>query len=374
MRKRAAAPATSPKATTAGAITEATVAASFASRLIAWQRVHGRHDLPWQNTTDPYRIWLSEIMLQQTQVSAVVPYYQRFLLAFPSLPALAAAPLERVLEQWSGLGYYSRARNLHRCAQVVMEQFGGTFPNDIEALGQLPGIGRSTAAAIAAFAFGIRAPILDGNVKRVLARHAGVEGFPGERAIELRLWAIAEERLPATQVEAYTQGLMDLGATVCTRTRPSCTECALAADCVALRTGRVEALPTPRPRKAMPRRDATLLLLLRHDAVLVERRPPLGIWGGLWSLPELPAGADAERYCATRFSASVRADEPLEAIEHGFTHFHLTITPQPCAVLSWNARAEEPGLLWLPLMDAGGAALPAPIRKFLVRLGAARSS
>ena len=253
-----------------------------------------------------------------------------------------------------------------------MDQFGGTLPNDIEALGRLPGIGRSTAAAIAAFAFGVRAPILDGNVKRVLARHAGVEGFPGERKIELRLWAIAEERLPATQVEAYTQGLMDLGATVCMRTRPACADCALAADCVALRTGRIDTLPTPRPRKTVPRRDATLLLLLRHDAVLVERRPPLGIWGGLWSLPELPAGADAARYCATRFSARVRADKPLEVIEHGFTHFHLTITPQPCAVLSWNARAEEPGLLWLPLMDAGGAALPAPIRKFLLGLGLPR--
>ena len=372
MRKRAAAPAASPEATTARTVVTSTTAPSFASRLIDWQRVHGRHDLPWQNTTDPYRIWLSEIMLQQTQVSAVVPYYQRFLLAFPDLPALAAAPLERVLEQWSGLGYYSRARNLHRCAQELMDQFGGTLPNDIEALGRLPGIGRSTAAAIAAFAFGVRAPILDGNVKRVLARHAGVEGFPGERKIELRLWAIAEERLPATQVEAYTQGLMDLGATVCMRTRPACADCALAADCVALRTGRIDTLPTPRPRKTVPRRDATLLLLLRHDAVLVERRPPLGIWGGLWSLPELPAGADAARYCATRFSASVRADKPLEVIEHGFTHFHLTITPQPCAVLSWNARAEEPGLLWLPLMDAGGAALPAPIRKFLMGLGLPR--
>jgi A/G-specific adenine glycosylase len=345
---------------------------SFASRLTAWQREHGRHDLPWQNTTDPYRIWLSEIMLQQTQVTAVIPYYQRFLLAFPDLPALVHAPLERVLELWSGLGYYSRARNLHRCAQSVMEKFDGSFPDDVEALRQLPGIGRSTAAAIAAFAFGAHTPILDGNVKRVLARHAGVEGFPGERKVEERLWGIAEERLPHNQIEAYTQGLMDLGATVCTRNRPSCALCALAADCVALATGRVGMLPTPRPKRIMPQRAVTMLLLVRQEAVLVERRPSGGIWGGLWSLPELPENMTAERYCTTRFAARVRADEPLAAIEHGFTHFHLTITPQPCTVLSWNARAEEPGLLWLPLMEASTAALPAPIKKFLLGLHPAR--
>jgi A/G-specific adenine glycosylase len=341
---------------------------SFASRLIAWQSEHGRHDLPWQNTADPYRIWLSEIMLQQTQVTAVVPYYERFLLAFPDLPALARAPLERVLELWSGLGYYSRARNLHCCAQSVMEKFGGAFPDNVETLRQLPGIGRSTAAAIAVFAFGVHAPILDGNVKRVLARHAGVDGFPGERKVEEQLWRIAEERLPNKQIEAYTQGLMDLGATICTRARPSCMLCALAADCVALTTGRVGALPTPRPKRAMPQRAVTMLLLLRHEAVLVERRPPMGIWGGLWSLPELPEDITVERYCATRFAAQVRADEPLAAIEHSFTHFHLRITPQPCTVVSWNTRAEEPGLLWLPLMEASTAALPAPIKKFLLGL------
>ena len=346
----------------------ASAVASFASRLIAWQRKHGRHDLPWQNTADPYRIWLSEIMLQQTQVTAVVPFYERFLLAFPDLPALARAPLERVLELWSGLGYYSRARNLHRCAQSVMDEFGGALPYDVEALRQLPGIGRSTAAAIAAFAFGTRATILEGNVKRVLARHAGVEGFPGQRKVEEQLWRIAEDRLPKKHIEAYTQGLMDLGATVCTRANPSCMRCALAADCVALHTGRVGALPTPRPKRTLPRRAVTMLLLLRHDAVLVERRPPLGIWGGLWSLPELPEDITVERHCATRFAARARADAPLPAIEHGFTHFHLRITPQPCTVLAWDARAEEPGLLWLPLLEARTAALPAPIKKLLLGL------
>jgi A/G-specific adenine glycosylase len=352
----------------AGSITAKSVLPSFASRLIAWQRQHGRHDLPWQNTTDPYRIWLSEIMLQQTQVTAVLPYYERFLLAFPSLDALARAPLERVLELWSGLGYYSRARNLHRCAQRVMERFAGAFPRDVAVLCELPGIGRSTAAAIAAFAFGARAPILDGNVKRVLARHAGVHGFPGERKVEEQLWRIAEERLAGSDIEAYTQGLMDLGATVCTRTRPTCLLCPLAADCVALATDRIGELPAPRPKKATPRRAVTMLLLVRHESVLVERRPPTGIWGGLWSLPELPENSTAARYCATRFTAQVRAESPLAAIEHGFTHFHLTITPQPCAVLAWDTRAEEPGLLWLPLAEARTAALPAPIKKLLLGL------
>ena len=341
---------------------------SFAARLVTWQRIYGRNDLPWQNTTDPYRIWLSEIMLQQTQVSAVIPYYERFLSVFPDVQALANAPVERVMECWSGLGYYSRARNLHRCAQRLVADFAGAFPVDVEALQKLPGIGRSTASAISAFAFGLRAPILEGNVKRVLTRHAGIKGYPGERKIEEQLWRIAERRMPDTHIEAYTQGMMDLGATICTRANPTCMLCPVAADCEARIEGSTDRLPAPRPKKTVPRRTVTMVLLLHQQAVLVERRPPLGIWGGLWSLPELPGDVDAELYCATRFSAKVRADPPMVDVEHGFTHFHLTITPQPCTVLSWNARAEEPGLLWLPLMEAGGAALPAPVKKLLMGL------
>ncbi|MEO8135596.1 MAG: A/G-specific adenine glycosylase [Betaproteobacteria bacterium] len=363
----------------------------FATRLIAWQRCHGRHDLPWQNTVDAYRIWLSEIMLQQTQVAAVIPYYERFLRTFPELLSLAAATLEQVLELWSGLGYYGRARNLHRCAQQVRDEFGGDFPRDVATLAKLPGIGRSTAAAIAALAFGVRAPILDGNVKRVLARHAGVEGFPGLRAVELQLWREAEARMPAAQAEqlpasfddagsspspghdattivAYTQAMMDLGATLCTRAGPQCHRCPVAVDCVAFGTGRQASLPAPRPQKVLPQRTVTMLLLQMHEAVLLERRPAAGIWGGLWSLPEIPAGNSAESYCATRFAADVEPGTPLGVIRHGFTHFHLTITPQPCVVLNWPRRAEEPGLLWLPLMDVNGAALPAPIKKLLATL------
>ena len=340
----------------------------FWTRLIAWQRTHGRHDLPWQNSTDAYRIWLSEIMLQQTQVSAVIPYYERFLDAFPTLRSLADASIDRVLELWSGLGYYSRARNLHRCAQIVVEEHGGEFPRDPALIALLPGIGRSTAAAIAAFAYGVRAPILEGNAKRVLARHAGIEGYPGERRVEAQLWRIARERLPDNDIESYTQGMMDLGATVCTRSNPACLLCPVAVDCVARLTDRTREIPAPRPKKVVPQRSVTMLLLLQHESVLVEKRPPSGIWGGLWSLPELPEHTSAEQYCATRFDADVDPGEALPVIEHGFTHFHLTITPQPCVIRSLSRRAEEPGLLWLPLMDAGGAALPAPIKKLLLGL------
>jgi A/G-specific adenine glycosylase len=342
----------------------------FGERLVGWQRTHGRHDLPWQNTTDPYRIWLSEIMLQQTQVAAVIPYYERFLSRFPDLAALAKAPLEHVLENWSGLGYYSRARNLHACARQVAGELGGGLPRTVDALARLPGIGRSTAAAIASLAYGVRAPILDGNVKRVLARHAGIEGFPGARAVELRLWDLAAARLPARDIEAYTQGLMDLGATVCTRARPHCDACPVAADCAALATGRTATLPTPRPRKPVPQRAVTMLLLRRQGAVLLERRPPAGIWGGLWSLPELAAGEDAGACCARRFAAEVVVESPLPDIEHGFTHYALTITPQPCTVRRWSEGVGEPGLVWLPLMEVSGAALPAPIKKLLRGLAA----
>jgi A/G-specific adenine glycosylase len=248
-------------------------------------------------------------------------------------------------------GYYSRARNLHRCAQELVAGHDGQFPREPEQVARLPGIGRSTAAAICAFAFGTRAAILDGNVKRVLARHAGIEGYPGERQVELQLWDAAQQRLPDRDIGDYTQGLMDLGATLCTR-RPDCARCPVAGDCNALATDRVLMLPAPRPKKVVPRRAVTMLLLTQHESVLVERRPATGIWGGLWSLPELPDGIPADAYCAARFAAAVQVDVPLAAIEHGFTHFRLTITPQPCRVLSWNPRAEEPGLLWLPLMEA----------------------
>jgi A/G-specific adenine glycosylase len=338
---------------------------AFAARLVAWQRRHGRHDLPWQNTRDAYRIWLSEIMLQQTQVATVVPYYERFLAAFPDVSALAAAPEDDVLAHWSGLGYYRRAHHLHAAARAVVARHGGAFPRDAATLAELPGIGRSTAAAIAAFAFGVRGAILDGNVKRVLARHRGVEGYPGTPAVEAELWRIAEAELPTRDVEAYTQGLMDLGATVCTRTRPRCDACPVAADCVARREDRVASLPSPRPAKALPHRALRVLVLERAGEILLEKRPATGIWGGLWSLPEFPLDMDVRAAVKARFAAEVTVRDELPAIAHAFTHFTLTLHPQRVSARRWPPRAETPGTIWLAPEDARGAALPAPIKKLL---------
>jgi len=345
---------------------------AFADKLIAWQREHGRHDLPWQ-TRDAYRVWLSEIMLQQTQVDTVIPYYTRFVARFPDLPSLAAAPVEDVLALWSGLGYYARARNLHKCAQAVMKHHQGSFPADPALLAELPGIGRSTAAAISAFSYGTRAAILDGNVKRVLARVFGIDGFPGTRTVEQAMWALAEGLLPAQHVDIYTQAQMDLGATVCTRGRPACPRCPVAADCVALRTGRIGELPTPRPKRETRERHGRFAVILAGAAVLLERRPPAGIWGGLQSLPELPEDADAAEWVARTFGLEVERITPMAGLRHVFTHFTLHLAPERIEVRRGGAcRAGEPdpaqGSVWQPLDRLGDAALPAPIRKMLESL------
>ena len=340
-------------------------AASFAARVVAWQGTHGRHDLPWQQSRDPYRIWLSEIMLQQTQVATVLPYYSRFLATFPDVASLAAAPIGQVLELWSGLGYYRRAHHLHAAARSIAERHGGVFPSSASELAALPGVGRSTAAAIAALAFGARAAILDGNVKRVLARHRGIEGFPGETPVERALWAIAEALLPNRDIERYTQGVMDLGATVCTRSAPRCEACPLAADCVARIEGRADRLPSPRPRKAVPQREVRVLVIERAGEILFERRPPTGVWSGLWSLPEVATDADIDAVLRQRFGAEPRAIEVLPPLRHGFTHFTLTLHPMRIAVRGWRARAEAPEHVWLGRGDALRAALPAPIKRLM---------
>lgn len=338
----------------------------FSTRLLAWQREHGRHDLPWQGGTDPYRIWLSEIMLQQTQVDTVIPYYQRFLARFPDLGALAAAPVEDVMALWSGLGYYARARNLHRAAQVVVAAHGSTFPRSAAAIAALPGVGRSTAAAIAAFAFGERAAILDGNVKRVLCRIFGVDGFPGERAVEQRLWALAESLLPAREIGRYIQAQMDLGATLCTRTRPACARCPFHDDCVARRTGRIAELPAPRPKKAVPRRSARCAVIVRDGAVLLERRPPAGIWGGLLALPEIPPEAtDIPAWVAQRSGIATGPVQPLAPLTHTFTHFVLELQPLLLHAAAARGLADDGTLSWLPLAARADAALPAPVRRIL---------
>lgn len=331
---------------------------SFASALVKWQPEHGRRELPWQGTRDPYRVWLSEIMLQQTQVSTVISYYERFLQRFPTVKALACASEDDVLRLWSGLGYYARGRNLHAAARIIAEK---GFPSTAEAIAELPGVGRSTAAAIGAFAFGERAAILDGNVKRVLARCFAVEG--DERA----LWRLAEKLLPRRGIETYTQALMDLGATLCTRHKPRCDACPVARQCIARKEKRVHELPAPRRRKPLPQRRVTWLVLRHAGEVLLEKRPAPGLWGGLWSFPEAPA-RNIESYCRTSLGCAVRTKRKLEALEHGFTHFRLRIRPLLCEVASRAQRAAAPGHLWLNLEDAAQAALPAPVRTLIVSL------
>ncbi|MBA3902315.1 MAG: A/G-specific adenine glycosylase [Rhodocyclaceae bacterium] len=342
---------------------------NFAQALIRWQKSAGRHDLPWQQqgrARDPYRVWLSEIMLQQTQVATVIPYYLRFLARFPDLASLAAAPGEDVMALWSGLGYYARARNLQRAAREVIAKHDGRFPRRIADIASLPGIGRSTAAAIAVFAFGARAAILDGNVRRVLTRAFGLAGFPGDKAVEQRLWALAESLLPSRDPVAYTQGLMDLGATLCTRGKPRCGDCPVAMLCVARRENRIAELPTPRPSRATPQRAVTLLVLRSRRRVLLEQRPPRGIWGGLLSLPELPAGnRNPRRYAERRFCCEIAAVTPLPVLRHGFTHFRLDVAPLLCEA---SGTGTPDGCVWLSLKKLAAAPLPAPIRKILESL------
>ena len=340
---------------------------TFADALLRWFDRDGRHDLPWQHPRTPYRTWVAEIMLQQTQVQTVIPYYARFLEALPTLPALAAADADRVLALWSGLGYYARARNLHRAAQVCVAEHGGELPVDFDALAALPGIGRSTAGAILAQAHGARFAILDGNVKRTLARVHGIDGWTGSSAVEKRLWAIAEASLPDARLADYTQAIMDFGATLCTRHDPGCLLCPLQDGCVARREGRVDQLPQARPGKPLPERR-TLMLLLRDDAgqVLLARRPPTGVWAGLWSLPETDDHDGARAFLAAHAPVDFDAGTALPLIEHVFSHYRLHIEP-----LAWRASpsaarvGDGDDVRWHPLDRLAEIGLPAPVRKLL---------
>jgi A/G-specific adenine glycosylase len=352
---------------------------TFSKAVIEWQRAHGRHALPWQNTSDAYRVWLSEIMLQQTQVAAVLGYYARFLERFPTVEALAAAPQEEVMAYWSGLGYYTRARNLHACARRVVDAYGGVFPSDPALLADLPGIGRSTAAAIAAFSHGVRAAILDGNVKRVFARVFGIDAYPGEKRVEDALWRRADALLPDGEgIGSYTQGLMDLGATLCTRSRPDCARCPLADRCVAHAAGRTAELPVRKPKKATPEKRAVMLAVMDGGEVLLQQRPDSGIWGGLCSLPEVDGhlaleveapGVAAVADKAAVFGA-VEEVETLLPLVHVFTHYKLHILPFRVA-LSKRAALPE-GYLWWKLAEIADAPLPAPVKKLLTDLAAPR--
>jgi len=343
----------------------------FAERLLAWYDRHGRHDLPWQREPVPYRVWVSEIMLQQTQVKTVIPYFERFMESFPTVEALAAAPVDDVLALWSGLGYYSRARNLHRAAQRIVSDHHGQFPGEPEALEALPGIGRSTAGAILALSFDERHAILDGNVKRVLARYHAVEGWPGRTAVAKELWRLAERHTPSQRVADYTQAIMDLGATLCTRGRPACERCPQAADCRALALGRQSEFPGRRPpQKSRRLRTAEFALAWDGSAVLLERRPDAGIWGGLWSLPEIGEEETPEDWCRRRLGAEAPALERWETVEHSFTHYDLHMRPVLIRLEGRPGAAREADdERWVEVNGDNGVGLPAPVRRLLDRLG-----
>jgi A/G-specific adenine glycosylase len=312
----------------------ASAARRFNERVLAWYDMHGRKNLPWQkNLGDkkdaPYRVWLSEIMLQQTQVATVIPYFEQFITEYPTLQGLASASQDDVLHLWSGLGYYARARNLHTAAKYVMEKHHGKFPDTVEALSRLPGVGRSTAGAIASIAFKKRAAILDGNVKRVLARHFAIPGIPVASKAEKKFWQIAEALTPQTRVNDYTQAIMDLGATLCTRNLPRCDECPLKKTCIACHQGSQAEFPQKKIKtKKVPVKETAMLLMLNPEGeVYLEKRPVQGIWGGLWSLPELPVDEAVKPWCKSRFGVAVKSIRPMEDIVHTFSHFHLRIHP-----------------------------------------------
>jgi len=342
----------------------------FATRLLAWFDEHGRHDLPWQHPRSAYRVWVSEIMLQQTRVETVIPYFLSFTDRFPDVLALATAPTDEVLHLWSGLGYYARARNLHQAAQLLVERHGGELPAEMGALEALPGLGRSTAAAILAQAFGQPEAILDGNVRRVLARHAGIEGWPGSPGVQRRLWSLAEARVPGFRMADYTQAIMDLGATVCTRGRPDCARCPVAADCVALAQNRVADLPTPRPGRALPLRTRWAGLLRAPEGVFLQRRATSGIWGGLYSLPEREGAGDLRDWILSRWPGAQPISLAVDRIEHVFSHYRLDLRilpfrlpPGACGIMD----GEE--AIWYNSRLPVRVGLPAPIERFLREQG-----
>jgi A/G-specific adenine glycosylase len=343
----------------------------FAPRLLAWFNVHGRHALPWQINPTPYRVWVSEVMLQQTQVATVIPYYERFMARFPDVGVLAAAPLDEVLHLWTGLGYYARARNLQACAKVLVAEHGGSFPRLLEEVMALPGIGRSTAGAILALSRGQRHAILDGNAKRVLARTFGIAGDPSSKPVLEALWQQAESCTPNQNIAAYTQAIMDLGATVCTRARPACTLCPMSTGCVAVLEGRQRELPGRKLKRNRPSREATILIAQTGShgaaAVLLERRPNSGLWGGLWSPPQFRNENEALAWCAREFG-DAKESEALSPIDHAFTHFDLRLKPllvrgrQKLTVLDGEDR------LWYQLDAPPRVGLPQPILQLFERL------
>ncbi len=341
----------------------------LAAALLPWFKHHGRHDLPWQQDADPYRVWVSEIMLQQTQVKTVIPYFLRFIERFADVRALAEAPLDHVLHLWTGLGYYARARNMHRAAGVVVRDYGASLPVDLDALTALPGIGRSTAGAILSLGHGRRAPILDGNVKRVLTRYYGIYGWPGRREVEKHLWELAEQETPQRETAAYTQAIMDLGATVCARSRPRCADCPLAAGCYARQHNEQQQLPTGKVRHGLPVRTAVFALLENEQGeILLQKRPPTGVWGGLWSLPEYPTHEQLADWIEHRALLLSETLTPLPQVRHSFSHFHLDITPVRGVIRDRADTIQDNGAyLWYAPERAPEIGMAAPVRALLQR-------
>jgi A/G-specific adenine glycosylase len=338
----------------------------FARDLLAWFDLHGRKDLPWQHPRTPYRVWLSEVMLQQTQVRTVIAYFERFVAALPTLSALAEAPLDRVLALWSGLGYYARARNLHRAARICVERHGGELPRDFDALAALPGIGRSTAGAILAQAHGLCHPILDGNARRVLARWHGVRGWPGASDVQRRLWELADAHTPQVRVADYTQAIMDLGATICVRSRPLCAACPVARDCSARHEGSTAEIPERKAAAARPTRETTMLIVRDEvGRVLLEQRPPTGIWAELWSLPESADAASAAELVRERFGVRVSSSHALGDFVHSFSHYHLHVTPLLMNGIREPRVADDAGCGWFSREDLPALGLPSPVRRLL---------
>ncbi len=341
---------------------------SFSARVLKWFDKHGRKHLPWQQDINAYRVWLSEIMLQQTQVTTVIPYFERFTARFPTVIALAAAPIDEVLHLWTGLGYYARARNLHKCAQIVVKNHGGEFPVTVEELAELPGIGRSTAGAIASIAYHQRAAILDGNVKRVLARYHAVEGWPGQTDVVNRLWELAEQYTPKSRANHYTQAMMDMGATLCTRSKPKCEICPLREGCIAYAQGNPQEYPGKKPKKALPEKSVQLLML-RNSAgdLLLQQRPAQGIWGGLWSFPELAMGLAADDYVSDHFGEVV-VHEVWDSYRHTFSHYHLDITPVLIQLAKSPQTIGEAATHWYNPHQPDALGLAAPVKKLLEKL------
>lgn len=342
----------------------------FAHRILDWFDLYGRKDLPWQQAVTPYRVWISEIMLQQTQVATVIPYFERFMQRFATVQLLAEAPEDEVLHHWSGLGYYARARNLHKAAQFIVAEYGGEFPNSQEQMQALPGIGRSTAGAILSLAMGQHEPILDGNVKRVLARHRAIEGWPGQGVVQKQLWRLSEELTPEVRTASYNQAMMDMGATLCTRSQPRCPECPVAETCLAFQQGSWQSYPGKKPKKALPVRNVQMLMLRNPSGeVLLRKRPAQGVWGGLWSFPEVAVEDDPMQWCESKFLSVTGEKRQLNIRRHTFSHFHLDITPLEILLEEPGCRVlEADQWVWYNPLQPDERGLAAPVTRLLNEL------